>query len=310
MRYLLTLLCIKIFIISCKHIPSPPTNLKSPFLNEQNLEYGLKLIDLKKKNPKNKNAIVVIRDESLQFKFKNLVDHFYASNERLETIIWWGLRPHLVNLYDQILYLPYDKVNYENLIDAIDIMEKNKTAYDLIILTHGGKTISNEFTLGSGKKGTYIISNIEIDNLKFSYLNLVYMSGCFSQGLTSSWMKAGAKYVIGFDGLMQNFLFLDSFLVRYHKQGDVVTSFKSSVEGFGVDIYTSLIFTKLLRLQISSLYGNHSEITISDFLKILNYPTLTTFKGENYYIDHQKIKHPLQKLESFIKANNSESFPN
>ena len=41
------------------------------------------------------------------------------------------------------------------------------------------------------------------------------MQGCFSRTLAPDWIRAGAKYVVGYENFHQNFFYLDFFLRWY-----------------------------------------------------------------------------------------------
>ena len=219
MKFILFLpICVALW--GCNYGVHPPQPRKFTLLelNQSREVYQMKptcvkgIIDRCEKK-RGLNLLFVAADEVIQHRFtatKKTVDEDLAGH-RIEQLVWWQYFPHLSDIYHTVVRLPYDKVSYQNFSEAVFYLEGLKKPYDIVLLTHG---IPNH--LSDGKLG-YFLSFRELEHWQgqLSFLNLVLMQGCFSRTLSPDWIRAGAKYVVGYDDLHQNFFYLDFFLRWY-----------------------------------------------------------------------------------------------
>ena len=108
---------------------------------------------------------------------------------------------------------------------AFDHMESSDQveSYDVYFLTHGDIEVLSDGRMtktSNGEKAavgfltTDIVENWAAEK-KTEKLDLVFMQSCFGDSFIESWHRYGAKQVMGFEGLNQNFLYVSLFVDEY-----------------------------------------------------------------------------------------------
>lgn len=246
LRYAVVGICLVGFSSSCV-IPDPVK--PEDFKRAEVLPNGVEKYRVKKagffdtKAAVKRNALFLFGDELFSKNLKPSIQKYYPNEKDadLEHLVWWQYAPLLKQVYRTIYRIPQEKIGHQALIDSILALEAEGVDYDVIILTHG---YPGSLTTGDG----YFFSTEEFPLLpKLKHLNLVYMQACYGSTLMKSWLDAGAKNVIGFEGPNEN-IFWYYFFLRWYRFNDVLASYTKNNENLAWKIEHSFLFSKGLEL--------------------------------------------------------------
>ena len=191
---------------------------------------------------KGKNALFMASDSWVQKGYTEQIKQAYKTDlpQRLEVLSWWQFFPELSEIYDEIIYIPYDKVGFNVLERSILKLEAAGQPYDLILLTHGAPNY-----LSSGEN--YFLSWEELATWKgkLRHLNLVFMQACYGSTLAPDWLAAGAKHVISYTGLNRNFFYFGNF-INWYKTMDVFPAYLKARQTMPFFLSNSILYTKIL----------------------------------------------------------------
>lgn len=238
----LTTLLLLLFC-SCVQLPKPPG--KETILKETNLNLGLKVYKLNSGQRKNKNIVFGIVDRPGQRELRPTIRKFYNSGiaPRLEDIVWWIASKKLKKIYDNVIFIPYYSLDSGTLVKAIRYAEKQKTPFDVVLLTHGYQN----HLMGWSQEISWKTIQLFGTKLKpLKYLNLVFTQGCFSTTLSQDWLQAGAKSTITFPGLTSNYFFYDHFLGNMSKYPNIELAYKKTKETLIQYIYKDELISRAI----------------------------------------------------------------
>lgn len=212
-----------------------------------------------------RNVLFLAGDDNIQFAFKNSLSSLYQTDTppRIEDLVFWDYLKPMKNLYNVIVRIPYQKMNYQSFSDGLQYMESLKQPYDLIILTHG---LPNHLSTGTG----YFFSYKELNELnkKLPHLNLVLMQSCYGQSLAKDFKNAGAKYVISYQGLNSNFFFFKIFL-NYYEIESIEQAYSHAKNSF------SFHMKMPMNAQIANMIvAQKPPLTVDQFVASLPLPVL------------------------------------
>lgn len=256
------------FCFGCSRVPAPPG--KAVVKKTWSLNSGIELHKMapspKKIKSDHRNLLLVAVDSVLQDDLKPLMKRAYLTEPppRLEEMLWWQTAPKLAGIYDYVLRIRYDSTDWNSLFESMIYLENLHTGFDIIMLVHG---MPNHLVMSSGRP---LVSWKEIDFIqgRFHYLNWVFLQSCYGSSLANDWIQAGAHSVISFEGLNQNFFYLDLFLDSYsNNHHQVSAAFKETNQGFATAIRTNSFYDLIIR---EALHTNVEAYLQKVTLPVLN----------------------------------------